>query len=273
MIFLLLGLAANMARGFPPAREIGCNENMIANEALAGVPLTIQLTPNKMLAGTRFKLAFVVGSAAAPVSELFGVAFELHHTPSRYVRPVAPVQIQSGPFLQPNTYDFIRHEAANSVFYLAISRKRGAPGQSGFGELFSLSLEITADTPPGTEICFWLANIAANDSSGRAIALAAGPSVCLVVEELAIEVIPNPFTPNGDGSNDEVEFKREGGIPKDWVIRIMDRAGRSIRVLTGGANLWDGRDEQHRPVAPGAYLYTISDRKQLVKRGVIALVR
>jgi gliding motility-associated-like protein len=256
MTFILLWLISSLAFAAP-----------------AGAPLTIQLSPGSVVAGSPFKLSLLVGSAAAPVADLFGLGVELRYTPSPYFRPLAPVQIQPGAFLQPDTYDFIRHEPANGVFYLAISRKRGAPGQSGTGEVLSLNFEITDEAPPGTQICFALANITANDSTGKAIALQAGPPVCLTVDDVAIDVVPNPFTPNGDGANDRVEFKRDGGIPPDWIIRLMDRAGRTVRLLTGGANTWDGRDDQGRPMASGAYLYTISNRKQVMKRGVIALVR
>ena len=273
-ILIWLGLLAHNNLTF--ATTAGANNSGdcgMAIAAMAAAPLTIQLSPEHALAGSPFKLSVTVGSATAPVNDLFGIAFELRYTASNYFRPVTPVQIQPGAFLQPDTYDFIRHEPANTVFYLAISRKRGAPGQTGAGEILSLNFEIAAEAPPGTHLCFSLANIAANDSAGNAIVLQAGPAACLTVEDVAIVVVPNPFTPNDDDSNDHVEFKRDGGIPPDWVIRLMDRAGRTVRLLTGGANTWDGLDDQGRQMAPGAYLYTISDRKQLLKRGVIALVR
>jgi gliding motility-associated-like protein len=271
VVFILLWLALAASTNLIAAANDGdCG---VTTAAMAGTPLTIQLSPDHALAGSPFKLSVTVGSPTAPVTDLFGVAFELRYTAANYFRPVTPVQIQPGAFLQPDTYDFIRQEPGNAVFYLAISRKRGAPGQSGSGEILSLNFEITAEAPPGTQICFSLANIAANDSAGKAIALQAGPAACLTVDDVAIVVVPNPFTPNDDDSNDHVEFRRDGGIPPDWVIRLMDRAGRTVRLLTGGANTWDGLDDQGRQMAPGAYLYTISDRKQLLKRGVIALVR
>ncbi|MCI0694533.1 gliding motility-associated C-terminal domain-containing protein [candidate division KSB1 bacterium] len=273
-ILICLGLLADV--NLTSAATAGANnpgDSGMASAPMAAAPLTIQLSPHSVLAGSPFKLSVTVGSAATPVVELFGLGFELRYTPSPFFRPVAPVRIQPGAFLQPDTYDFIRHEPANAVFYLAISRKRGAPGQSGSGEILSLNFEVTANAPPGTRICFSLANITANDSTGKAIALQTGPAACLTVEDVAIVVVPNPFTPNDDDSNDHVEFRRDGGIPPDWVIRLMDRAGRTVRLLTGGANTWDGLDDQGRQLAPGAYLYTISNREQLMKRGIIALVR
>ncbi|MGH7455183.1 MAG: hypothetical protein ACRENG_27760, partial [bacterium] len=240
-ILLWLGLLVNANLAF--AATAGTNnpgDSGMAIAAMAGAPLNIQLSPGSVLAGSPFKLSVMVGSPAAPVTELFGLGFELRYTPSPYFRPIAPVQIQPGAFLQPNTYNFIRHEPDNAVFYLAISRKRGAPGQSGAGEVLALNFEVTAEAPPGTRICFSLANIAANDSAGNVIALQAGPAACLNVDDLPIVVVPNPFTPNDDDSNDRVEFRRDGGIPPDWVIRLMDRAGRTVRLLTGGANTWDG---------------------------------
>jgi gliding motility-associated-like protein len=260
------------ARGTEAGHGISAGEEYVATSP-AGAPLLIKLSADRSLAGTRFTVFVMVGTQAVPVSELFGVGFELHYTASPYIRPVQPVQAQPGPFLQPDTYQFVRHEPQNQLFYLAVSRKRGATGQSGYGEVLSLAFEIADDAIPGQQACFSIGNIVANDPAGGAIPLESGPPACIIVDELAVEVVPNPFTPNNDGSNDQVEFKREGGIPADWVIRIMDRAGRTVRLLRNGMNLWDGRDAQNRPAIPGAYLYTISDRQRLVKRGVIALVR
>lgn len=225
-----------------------------------------------LLPGTSFTLNMGVGSNLDPVVSLFGLSFELHYSDDRYIEFPDSVQASAGPFLQPDTYTFTRHEPENNVFYLAVSRKRGAPGQSGYGLVLSLPLRIKENAPEGWETCFDIRSTSANDSVGVSIPVQPGVPLCLTVIEPKIEIIPNPFTPNGDDSNDEVEFKRDGGIPVDWVILIMDRAGRVIKRLRNGDHFWNGRDEDGRSMLPGTYLYTISDRKQIVKRGLLYLI-
>lgn len=224
-------------------------------------------------AGEAIDLSFRAGSPDAPVSHLFGVAFELSYSDGTYLIFNTPEDALAGDFLQPDVYTFTRHEPANRVFYLAVSRKRGATGQSGSGIVLSLPVRVSEEAPVGWQTCFTLRNIIANDSLGTPITLQPGPTVCIRVSEPEVEVVPNPITPNDDGYNDEVEFRRDGGIPPNWVIQIMDRTGLVIRQLSNGEDRWNGRDEQGKLMLPGAYLYTIRDGKRLVKRGVLGIIR
>ncbi len=92
-------------------------------------------------------------------------------------------------------------------------------------------------------------------------------------EDPIFEVVPNPFTPNDDGFNDWTEFKKGDDIPQDWNISIMDRAGRLIRYLTNGENIWDGKDKSGKVMLPGIYLYIISNGNRIIHRGLIQLIR
>ncbi len=86
-----------------------------------------------------------------------------------------------------------------------------------------------------------------------------------------VELGPNPFTPNGDGINDEAALRYSLlslSLARPVEITIHDLAGRLVRVLYAGAEAngryedkaWDGRDGQGQLVAPGIYLVRIEAR-------------
>ena len=89
-----------------------------------------------------------------------------------------------------------------------------------------------------------------------------------------VEIAPDPFTPNGDGINDEVTisfsvFKAYLSVPV-WV-EIRDLRAKRVwkreetrKVGSGrydmvwdGKVVWDGRDETGRVVRPGVYVVRI----------------
>ena len=80
-----------------------------------------------------------------------------------------------------------------------------------------------------------------------------------------IDVAPNPFTPNGDGLNEELEIAyklREVTLRRPVRLAIYDLAGRlivelpPINALSGEfTHRWDGRDQTNRLVPPGTYIY------------------
>ena len=91
---------------------------------------------------------------------------------------------------------------------------------------------------------------------------------CDVVDEIMIRVIlnveiyiPNVFSPNGDGSNDEFLFKYNEGIVGIQEVLIFDRWGSHIYTadspFASEAYMgWDGTFKGDK-VNPGVYVYTI----------------
>jgi len=90
----------------------------------------------------------------------------------------------------------------------------------------------------------------------------------------SLTVLPNPFTPNGDGINDVMRIGYDiVAVTRaaDVQVRVFDLSGRLVRKLYGGAGLsghydqsvlpelaWDGHDTAGQRVPPGIYLVNVS---------------
>jgi hypothetical protein len=82
-----------------------------------------------------------------------------------------------------------------------------------------------------------------------------------------LRVFPNPFTPNGDGVNDQLNVFYDIQrllAPRTVKVEIYDLSGRPLRsferqLKSGGySQTWDGRDEEGNALTPGLYLLRLS---------------
>ena len=99
---------------------------------------------------------------------------------------------------------------------------------------------------------------------------------------LQVAVFPNPFTPNGDGVNDEsvisVELYLLTGT-SDLEVGLYDLGGSLVRRIVRRAAasgrhtvLWDGRRDDGATVPPGIYLCSVSALGDVGKREWTGLV-
>jgi len=93
-----------------------------------------------------------------------------------------------------------------------------------------------------------------------ALAIQAGETGDVVAN---LSITPNPFTPNGDGVNDEAQIRFAlfaVAVSRSVAVRIYSLGGdlvrRLDRQLVGGPQVvaWNGRDDRGGLVAPGLYL-------------------
>jgi len=96
--------------------------------------------------------------------------------------------------------------------------------------------------------------------------LTADNGTCSITDEMVVTVnsglvIPNTFSPNGDGINDTWEIL---GIEKypDANIQIYNRWGQLIFQTTGypPSKRWNGTSKSGKPLAASAYYYVINVR-------------
>ena len=98
-------------------------------------------------------------------------------------------------------------------------------------------------------------------------------------------ITPNPFTPNGDGINDEITFTFDLFLLLEEVeveLAIYDLSGRRLAQLQKGGSSagklevkWGGRNDEGEMVPPGLYLYRLlvdSDNTSTERSGTLSLV-
>jgi gliding motility-associated-like protein len=90
--------------------------------------------------------------------------------------------------------------------------------------------------------------------------------ICSIVDEVTVFVenllkVPNTFSPNGDGINDEWEILGIDNFP-DCGIQVYNRWGQLVFQTTGypSDKRWNGTAEGGKKLAPGSYYYVINLR-------------
>jgi gliding motility-associated-like protein len=85
---------------------------------------------------------------------------------------------------------------------------------------------------------------------------------CVSVDSLGIYevrvpglVIPNIFTPNGDGINDEFQVIYEGG--ENYELKVFDRMGAKYFQTTNPMDYWMGQTINGSEATEGVYFYSI----------------
>jgi gliding motility-associated-like protein len=118
------------------------------------------------------------------------------------------------------------------------------------------------------------------------VVLTVSASGCLVTAQTTITVlgepveaseltVPNVFTPNGDGQNDQFGLIQVGITTVD--MEIMNRWGQLVGRIERVGQEWDGRSPAGENVPDGTYFYVLKangdDGKRYDLSGTITLLR
>ncbi len=86
--------------------------------------------------------------------------------------------------------------------------------------------------------------------------------------------VPNIFSPNGDGSNDELNV--QGPRLFDYSIEIYDRWGKRMFVTTEQDEFWDGTFNGE-PLAPQTFVYVLKGTTilgdEIIKEGNVTIIK
>lgn len=95
----------------------------------------------------------------------------------------------------------------------------------------------------------------------------------MIVAALEGVLIPNVFTPNGDGTNDEFYIPNSG--LKEYKIEIFDRWGVKVFESEAPEIHWDGRSTSGQPCTDGTYyfiLHALTNTKDYSTTGFVTLI-
>lgn len=96
----------------------------------------------------------------------------------------------------------------------------------------------------------------------------------LIVRGKSFIEVPNIFTPNGDGINDEFKIKNQ--TLKDFHCTIFNRWGQKIYDWTDYSKGWDGKTTNGTEAISGVYFYVITgsgeDNVNYVIKGNVELI-
>jgi len=149
-------------------------------------------------AGSEFVVDVNIGDNTNPISNLFGVSFELNYTNTTFIDVVAPANanVTPGPLLGNDVIFVFNVDEPSGKVSIGVSRKAGQAGVNGNGVVARVKFKSLAATPNGTTVTFDLRNVTANDPPGNAIALAAASATITITS--GIIVWP------GDTNNDKI---------------------------------------------------------------------
>ena len=118
------------------------------------------------------------------------------------------------------------------------------------GDIVSPNSAITVVTPSDTLACYIVdAQSAAGCTASDTVCIRCTDIVCGAPEF----IIPNAFTPNGDGINDRLCFNAD--ILTEFSIAVFNRWGQCVYQSDDPTQCWDGTF-RNTPCLAGVYTYT-----------------
>jgi hypothetical protein len=182
-------LTSNSDTGTLSVTSNGGNQTitvLISNIPSGGVPIN-PVAASPQSAGAEFWVDVVVGSNTDPVTNLFGVSFDVNFTNTVYIDIVTPhaTNVLAGDFLGNDLVFFYNVDEIVGKVNVGISRKSGVGGVNGSGIVLKIKFKIDASTPNNTPIQLSISNVSANDPVGSNISLVPG-SVTVIISDIIV---------------------------------------------------------------------------------------
>ncbi len=170
--------------------------------------------------------------------------------------------------------DSVRSTGAFEVGVFLDGQLLGTITRDGLSRGETESLEWLIDGLPTGEyqLCFSADNRNVIDESDE---LDNEACITLIVLGASCNVHPNPFTPNGDGINEEAKFEypKQGTYSSQTTIKVYDLQNRLVKEISGDIRAWDGKDENGRLMPRGVYVYIVLQQGEVICKGTVYLAR
>ena len=131
------------------------------------IPLS-PVAPTSQTAGSEFWLDIQVGANAQPVTDLFGISFELNYNNTNFIEYLSS---EAGVFMGSDVIFVPTPDDPNGRVAIGVTRKSGAGGVNGNGTVARIKFKIIENTPNGTQIDFAINDVNATDPNGTTINL------------------------------------------------------------------------------------------------------
>lgn len=141
----------------------------------------------------------------------------------------------------------------------------------------NVSWEKKEPALPSANFANWWRSVAPKGATpGAANSIAAAYS-----ENLRVDISPNPFSPDGDGFDDEVVINFTLPFQANLTARIFDVNGREVKKLldnapaASGQLRWDGKGDNGKTLRSGIYVLFMetSGSARLTKKATLVLVK
>jgi gliding motility-associated-like protein len=164
-------------------------------------------------------------------------------------KDVTKLSGQPNPAFAPEYSGFVYNDGASSLLLLPV-----------------ITCVATTDSPPGQY------EIVVTGASSPNYVITDQNAVLTVLPGEASIVIPNLFTPNGDGINDYWNIKSLNFFPQ-CMVSVYSRSGGLVFQSHGYPKPWDGT-RNGNPLPVGTYYYVISPQNDLPKlSGYVVILR
>lgn len=211
-----------------------------------------------------------LGSALLPITNLYGLSFQINYTSSLVENSTESITIPSSWFGVPqlNTINFSKVVSSSSLLDIGMSRINHTNVQ-GFGKIAVIRLQAKTTISSASTLFFNIISYSANDSIGSSISfdtkrdsLLIIPSITSITEkknDQQVSIYPNPFT-----TLTRIELNQEY---LNSIVRILDILGKEQRSIPfTGKTIEIERENLKQGVY---FIQIISDEKPILTRKLI----
>ncbi len=215
-------------------------------------------------AGDMVDVEVWAGSALTPVSNLYGLAFDIHYTTSLVQLGTESITYPPGWLGTPGTdaIKIAKIDPLANTAYGAITRINHT-NASGYGKIADFKFQVNTNVPSSSLFNLSFSSYSANNESGSPVLfntsgdsllfVQIGAGVSVTNNSSGITISPNPFT-----SKTTISFSEE---QKHTTIKITDVLGKEIKTITfSGKEYVIEKGEMER----GIYFVRIEDEKKNV---------